>query len=101
MISLLKHQIKANINNRYATTKYLFEFENGGNYAKELKFELTINPDAFIAGFEASIDGKLFIGATKEKKTMEASLQVKMQRKMKRWDANFARRNAKMVENLV
>ena len=69
MITLQKYQITANIDNRYATTKYFFDFENEqALYAQELKFEITIDPDAFISEFKANIDGELFIGKTKEKK---------------------------------
>ena len=69
MITLYKHNIYANIRDRYATTKYSFNFENEQSHAAELKFEITIEPDAFISKFQANIDGEIFIGTTKEKKS--------------------------------
>ena len=51
MTTLTKH----NIQDRYATTIYLFDFENSNKYGRnELKFEITIDPDAFISKFEAN-----------------------------------------------
>ena len=49
-----------------------------------MKFEITIDPDAFISEFKANIDGELFIGQTKEKQTAakeysEAKKKMKMQ----------------------
>eukprot|EP00484_Ammonia_sp_Unknown_P015947 CAMPEP_0197080930 /NCGR_PEP_ID=MMETSP1384-20130603/214375_1 /TAXON_ID=29189 /ORGANISM="Ammonia sp." /LENGTH=949 /DNA_ID=CAMNT_0042519821 /DNA_START=24 /DNA_END=2874 /DNA_ORIENTATION=+ len=68
MITLRRHEISANIDNRYADVVYLFDFENRGQSgSSELKFELTINPNAFISRFEANIDGEIFVGQTKEK----------------------------------
>ena len=67
MITLYKHNISASIKDRYAVTTYLFDFDNEQINAKELKFEITIDPDAFISQFEANIDGEIFIGQTKEK----------------------------------
>ena len=70
MITLHRHNISANICNRYATTAYSFDFENlNQTGSNELKFEITIDPDAFISKFTADIDGELFIGKTKEKET--------------------------------
>eukprot|EP01084_Bolivina_argentea_P197846 338949_1 len=69
LISLNNHSIDVSIVERYATVSYLFEFENTNEYgSKELKFEITIDPDAFISSFTADIDGELFIGETKERK---------------------------------
>eukprot|EP01083_Nonionella_stella_P032467 88889_1 len=69
LISLNNHSIDVGIVERYATISYLFEFENTNEYgSKELKFEITIDPDAFISSFTADIDGELFIGETKERK---------------------------------
>ena len=58
MLSLNKHIIFAKIKNRYATSVYSFDFENENGYASELKFDITIDPDAFISKFEANIDGE-------------------------------------------
>ena len=69
MVSLNKHNIEANIHDRYAIVKYAFSFENEYASAHELKFEITIDPDAFISGFKADIDGQVFIGQTKAKET--------------------------------
>eukprot|EP01083_Nonionella_stella_P234298 824826_1 len=70
MINLNKHKISANIKDRYGIITYAFDFENNdGNTSTELKFEITIDPNAFISRFEANIDGILFIGQTKEKQT--------------------------------
>eukprot|EP01083_Nonionella_stella_P154258 496805_1 len=70
MINLNKHTISANIKDRYGITTYAFDFENSdGNTSTELRFEITIDPNAFISRFEANIDGVLFIGQTKEKQT--------------------------------
>eukprot|EP01083_Nonionella_stella_P234296 824821_1 len=70
MINLNKHTISANIKDRYGITTYAFDFENSdGNTSTELRFEITIDPNAFISRFEANIDGILFIGQTKEKQT--------------------------------
>ena len=69
MITLLKHGLHANISNRYCKTKYSFDFVNENETATELKFDITIDPDAFISEFQANIDGVLFIGQTKEKQT--------------------------------
>eukprot|EP01084_Bolivina_argentea_P250469 419648_1 len=69
MITLHKHIIATVIADRYATTKYLFDFENEKYGASELKFEITIDPDSFISEFKADIDGELFIGKTKERET--------------------------------
>ena len=80
MITLHKHNISAIIKDRYATTKYLFDFENEQSYAKELKFEITVDPDAFISEFIANIDGELFIGKTKEKKTAAKEYSVAKQK---------------------
>eukprot|EP01083_Nonionella_stella_P274790 932960_1 len=69
LISLNNHSIDVSIVERYATISYLFDFENTNEYgSKELKFEITIDPDAFISSFTADIDGELFIGETKERK---------------------------------
>eukprot|EP01083_Nonionella_stella_P172591 592801_1 len=70
MISLNEYSIHVSIAERYASVAYKFAFENTSdlNQSDELRFEMTIDPDAFISGFEASIDGELFIGKTKEKK---------------------------------
>eukprot|EP01083_Nonionella_stella_P234183 824464_1 len=68
MITLHKHSISANIKDRYATVIYYFNFENlNDSKSNELKFEFTIDPNAFISRFEADIDGEIFIGKTKEK----------------------------------
>eukprot|EP01084_Bolivina_argentea_P037432 69238_1 len=67
MITLYKHDISVNINDRYAITQYLFNFENTNTVSDELQFELTIDPKAFISKFEAVIDGELFVGKTKER----------------------------------
>ena len=67
-ISLNRHEITAKINQRYATIVYSFDFENLNNTkSEELKFEITIDANAFISGFMADIDGEIFIGQTKEK----------------------------------
>eukprot|EP01084_Bolivina_argentea_P024071 44918_1 len=77
MISLKRHSISANIAQRYANIAYSFDFENIGNASsKELKFEITIDPEAFISNFIADIDGKLFYGQTKEKE--KAAKEYKM-----------------------
>ena len=80
LITLHKHNISANIIDRYATTKYVFDFENEQSYATELMFELTIDPDAFIAGFEANIDGEIFIGQTKEKEIAAKEYSIAKQK---------------------
>eukprot|EP01083_Nonionella_stella_P234299 824828_1 len=68
MINLNKHKISANIKDRYGIITYAFDFENNdGNTSTELKFEITIDPNAFISQFEANIDGIVFIGETKDK----------------------------------
>eukprot|EP01084_Bolivina_argentea_P142162 249749_1 len=68
MIVLNKHSIDASITERYANISYIFEFENvNDDGSNELAFEVTIDPDAFISGFTADIDGELFYGETKEK----------------------------------
>eukprot|EP01084_Bolivina_argentea_P041345 76277_1 len=70
MITLQKHEISATIKDRYANIIYCFHFENmNENYSNELKLEMTIDPNAFISKFTADIDGELFIGETKERKT--------------------------------
>ena len=71
MIDLTEHDISAIINDRYAEVTYSFHFRNRNKNvpSKELKFELTIDPDAFISKFKADIDGELFIGQTKERET--------------------------------
>ena len=68
MIALYNHQILADIQDRYATLTYLFDFVNKNEEAKELQFELTIEADAFISKFEADIDDQLFVSKTKKKK---------------------------------
>eukprot|EP01083_Nonionella_stella_P188626 695742_1 len=70
MITLHSYEISADIKNRYASCSYLFGFENTNTSgSNELKFEITIDPNAFISKFTADIDGELFIGDTKEKQT--------------------------------
>ena len=71
MISLQSYDISANIINRYASVKYSMDFKNNNADSAELKFEITVEPDAFISKFEADIDGQLFIGQTKERKTAD------------------------------
>eukprot|EP01084_Bolivina_argentea_P301469 520109_1 len=68
-IILNKHRIEANITERYAIISYLFDFKNSSEYgiSKELKFDITIDPNAFISGFTANIDGEVFTGKTKPK----------------------------------
>eukprot|EP01084_Bolivina_argentea_P024066 44912_1 len=67
-ISLNRHEITATIKQRYATIVYSFDFENvNESKSEELKFEITIDANAFISGFMADIDGEIFIGQTKEK----------------------------------
>ncbi len=49
MITLHKHEITANIKERYANIIYSFDFENlNENRSNELKFEITIDPSAVI-----------------------------------------------------
>ena len=69
MISLTEHSINANVSDRYATIEYSYNFENksAGSGSRELKFEITIDPDSFISHFIADIDGEMFYGKTKEK----------------------------------
>eukprot|EP01084_Bolivina_argentea_P005533 10421_1 len=70
MITLQRHDISAKIKGRYAHIEYCFHFENVNKInSNELKLEMTIDPSAFISGFTADIDGKLFVGKTKEKAT--------------------------------
>ena len=70
MITLHRYNVSAEIYDRYATTVYSFDFENvNQNGSNELKFEITIDADAFISSFTANIDGQIFIGKTKEKQT--------------------------------
>eukprot|EP01084_Bolivina_argentea_P005532 10416_1 len=70
MITLQKHAISAKIKDRYAHIEYCFQFQNVNKInSDELKFEITIDPSAFISRFTADIDGKLFVGETKEKET--------------------------------
>eukprot|EP01084_Bolivina_argentea_P076674 138986_1 len=72
MISLNKHQISATVKDRYAIVVYQFNFENKNtNGSNQLKFEITIGAEAFISDFEANIDGEIFHGQTKEKKTAD------------------------------
>eukprot|EP00484_Ammonia_sp_Unknown_P017184 CAMPEP_0197027774 /NCGR_PEP_ID=MMETSP1384-20130603/7651_1 /TAXON_ID=29189 /ORGANISM="Ammonia sp." /LENGTH=928 /DNA_ID=CAMNT_0042456677 /DNA_START=52 /DNA_END=2838 /DNA_ORIENTATION=- len=68
MITLTNHCIEASISDRYASIDYLYNFENtsNGSSSSELKFEITIDPEAFISHFVADIDGELFYGKTKE-----------------------------------
>eukprot|EP01084_Bolivina_argentea_P093107 167480_1 len=69
MICLNKHSISASIAERYAYICYELAFENlNEKGSNELRFEITIHPQAFISGFTADIDGELFKGKTKEKK---------------------------------
>eukprot|EP01084_Bolivina_argentea_P024067 44913_1 len=68
MITLNQHDITAAINDRYANIGYCFYFENKNtNGSNELRFEITINPTAFISSFQANIDNVVFVGQTKEK----------------------------------
>eukprot|EP01084_Bolivina_argentea_P111454 198836_1 len=70
MISLNKQSINTTISERYARVTYSFDFYNTRsikNQSDELRFAITIDPDAFISGFTADIDGELFIGKTKQK----------------------------------
>eukprot|EP01084_Bolivina_argentea_P259500 437852_1 len=70
MITLQKHEISANIKNRYANVSYCFHFNNRNeNGSDELMLEMTVDPNSFISNFTADIDGELFIGETKEKQT--------------------------------
>ena len=81
MITLNKHSISGDIQNRYAVIKYSFDFENKGeNGSGELKFEITIDPDAFISQFIANIDGQIFIGQTKEKQTADKEYKAAKQK---------------------
>eukprot|EP01084_Bolivina_argentea_P279730 478246_1 len=69
-IVLHKHNISGAIADRYAVIIYSFDFENmNQNGSNELRFELTIDVDAFISKFEAEINGELFISKTKEKES--------------------------------
>ena len=81
MITLNKHNVSAQIKDRYAISIYSFDFKNDNSYASELRFEITIDPDAFISKFKANIDGELFIGQIKEKAT--ASNQYKQAKQKK------------------
>eukprot|EP01084_Bolivina_argentea_P269188 457429_1 len=70
MISLNRQHINTTISERYACIIYSFNFKNtrsDTNQSDELRFAITIDPDAFIAGFTADIDGQLFVGCTKQK----------------------------------
>eukprot|EP01084_Bolivina_argentea_P121292 214939_1 len=68
MITLHNHEILTNINDRYAIIRYRYNFENTNETgSNEIAFEITINPKAFIAKFEADIDGEIFIGRVKQK----------------------------------
>eukprot|EP01083_Nonionella_stella_P166484 556723_1 len=70
MILLHRHSIATVIQDRYASSVYSFDFENiNQRGSNELKFEITIDTEAFISKFEANIDGETFIGKTKEKET--------------------------------
>ena len=51
MITLNKHNISSKIKDRYAISVYSFDFKNDNGDAAELKFEITIDPDAFISHF--------------------------------------------------
>eukprot|EP01084_Bolivina_argentea_P142166 249757_1 len=80
-ILLNNHTIDVKIIERYATISYLFDFESTYDYgSKELQFEITIDPDAFISGFTADIDGELFVGETKEKKTAKKEYTIAKQK---------------------
>ena len=72
-IALVRHSIAVEIAERYATTEYSFDFVNDAKrQSKELKFEITIDPEAFISHFVADIDGERFVGRTKAKETAKA-----------------------------
>eukprot|EP01084_Bolivina_argentea_P277959 474723_1 len=77
-ISLNNHEISAKIKDRYAYILYSFSFENKNKNAtsNELKFEITIDSQAFISSFEADIDGQLFYGITKEKQVASKEYQA-------------------------
>ena len=67
-ISLESQSIEVSITDRYAVITYLFEFENANsNDASELSFEISLQPNTFISQFVADLNGRLFIGETKEK----------------------------------
>eukprot|EP01083_Nonionella_stella_P059183 154869_1 len=68
-ISLHTYEISSEIIDRYSCTVYSWEFvnENSSGGSQELRFEITIDCDAFISSFEATIDGEIFVGQTKEK----------------------------------
>ena len=68
MVSLLKHNVSTTIKDRYANIIYSYDFQNKSSSTNELKFEITIDPDAFISEFKANIDGEIFVGQTKEKR---------------------------------
>eukprot|EP01084_Bolivina_argentea_P056598 103546_1 len=68
MITLHKYVVNAIIEDRYARVTYTFDFENNKqNGPDQLKFDITIDPDAFISSFVAYIDGKVFNGKVKPK----------------------------------
>eukprot|EP01084_Bolivina_argentea_P046621 85849_1 len=79
-ISLNKHCISASITERYAYITYLFEFINSNNTSQELSFEITIEPDAFVSGFEANIDGQFFIGKVKPKEEAKQEYTIAKQK---------------------
>eukprot|EP01083_Nonionella_stella_P164285 543223_1 len=76
-ITLNSHQISTNINQRYATTVYSFDFANRNeDGSTELQFEVTIDTNAFISKFKADIDGDIFYGQSKEKQTAKEEYMV-------------------------
>eukprot|EP01084_Bolivina_argentea_P263247 445470_1 len=69
-IILNQQNVYIDINNRYATILYSFEFDNLDEYdSQHLQFEIEIDSNAFVSSFIAKIDDNILHGETKEKST--------------------------------
>merc|ERR1712228_1100530 len=87
VIKVNKYEIDVKIKERYARITYLFDFDNANEYeaeSRELKFDFTIDPNSFIAAFEADIDGQIFFGETKGRKKAKFWRKKKKKKKKKK-----------------
>ena len=63
----LKQEIKINVNDKYLQTIYDNEFQNLDSSPFSLTYGINTNPNTFVSGFEANINGEILKGITKEK----------------------------------
>jgi len=77
-IHLTRHDLSIKVKDRYANIEYAWTFQNNNvpNTSHALKFDLTLDPNAFISSFYATMDGRHFNGKVKEKPSASQESKV-------------------------